>query len=147
MSCEATFVRRLRERGYRLTAQRQAVLSALHDSPTLLTAEEIHARVARQIPSADLSTVYRTLDLLEELALVSGAHMESGEHRFALVGAHGLHLHLVCRSCGAVSTAELDAARPLFEHLAAAYSFAADGEGLIITGLCAVCQRETAGER
>jgi len=144
MTCEAIFVRRLRERGYRLTAQRQAVLAALHGSPALLTAEEIRTRVLAEAPSADLSTVYRTLDLLEELGLVSRVQMESGEYRFALEGAHGPHLHLICRSCGAVLTAEMAAAQPLFDRLAEEQGFRASGESLTVTGLCAACQRAAA---
>ncbi len=147
MSCETLFARRLKERGYRMTPQRQAILSALHDAAVLLTAEEIRAKVLPVVPSADLSTVYRTLDLLEELGLVSSAHMESGEHRYALVGAHGPHIHLLCRSCGAVSTADLSAASELAAALAREHGFLVDAEGLSVPGLCAACQARAHASR
>jgi len=142
MSCEDQFARSLRQRGYRLTAQRKAILAALHEAHGLVSAEDLHVMVAPRVASADLSTVYRTLDLLQEVALVGCVRLESGEHRYELLGTHGPHLHLVCRRCGQVIGAPAALARGLADALAAECGFSADVESLSIPGLCAACAGE-----
>jgi Fur family ferric uptake transcriptional regulator len=69
MACEEVFLQKLRERGFRLTPQREMVLSAMHEIEGLATADQIYGRVQEQSSAVDISTVYRTLDLLQEFAL------------------------------------------------------------------------------
>jgi Fe2+ or Zn2+ uptake regulation protein len=72
MSCEKLLRDYLRKRGLRLTHQRELVLSVLHELEAPATAEEIFARVHTRSHNVDISTVYRTLELFQELRLVSG---------------------------------------------------------------------------
>src|SRR3712207_5673095 len=96
----------LRDKGYRLTPQRELVLSAVerlgHATP-----DEILAAVREQSSAVNISTVYRTLELLEELELVRHAHLtdRAPTYHSALTPAH---VHLVCRGCGVVLEAHPD---------------------------------------
>ena len=142
VSCEEIFFQKLREQGFRLTPQREMVLHVMHQLDDFSTAEAIYARVQTMSAAVDLSTVYRTLDLLDRLHMVACVETGDGQRVFKLEGAHGPHLHLVCARCGAVAGAELDAARPLAAALRARHGFAAELDHLTIPGLCAACAAE-----
>src|SRR3989337_1856841 len=71
MSGHSAIMDSLREVGYRLTPQRMLIVSLIHDSTGHVTAEELHGRVVEQYPFVDISTVYRTLQLLKKLRLVT----------------------------------------------------------------------------
>ena len=90
----------LRLRGLRMTSQRRLVLDAVqalgHGTP-----EHVAERVQRAAPNLSLSTVYRTLDLLEEMGVVSHTHLGHRAPTYHAVG-HADHIHLVCRHCGSV---------------------------------------------
>src|ERR1700691_3797296 len=87
----------LRASGYRVTPQRQLVLEAVtrlnHASP-----EEIFAEVHQRASGVNVSTIYRTLELLEQIGLVSHTHLGHGAPRYHLA-AEAQHVHLVCRDC------------------------------------------------
>ena len=139
MACEQVFAKQLRERGFRLTPQREIILSVLHDVDGLATAEEIYGRVQRITSSVDISTVYRTLDLLQELELVSIVDLGDDQHRYELLGIHGPHLHLVCQACGKVIGADLEVAQAFGERLQAEFGFAPALDHLSVPGLCSAC--------
>ena len=139
MACEELFLKQLRERGLRLTPQREMVLSVMHQVEGVATAEEIFGRVQEISPAVDISTVYRTLDLLQELNLATCVDPGDGQRRYELLGVHGPHLHLVCQSCGEVMGANLDLAVSLAQQLRECYGFGADLEHLTVPGLCRAC--------
>jgi Fur family ferric uptake transcriptional regulator len=147
MACKEIFVRQLRERGFRLTPQREIILSVLHDVEGWATADEIYARVQRVSTSLDISTVYRTLDLLQELDLVFGMESGDGQRRYELLGVHGPHLHLVCQSCGQVIAADLDVARAFGADLETKYGFEPALDQFSIPGLCAACAASSSGSK
>ncbi|MGC8838452.1 MAG: Fur family transcriptional regulator [Anaerolineae bacterium] len=144
MACEKLFLEQLRKRGFRLTPQREMVLSVLHDVQGHATAEEIYARVQKISSSVDISTVYRTLELLQEFDLVAAFDLEDGQRHYELLGLHGPHCHLVCRACGTTVSVDLEVVQPLGERLLQDYGFQADLEHLTITGLCRECQARLA---
>jgi len=144
MGCEKVFVQQLRERGLRLTPQREMVLSVLHDVDGFATVDEIYGRVQQISTSVDLSTIYRTLDLLQEFDLVACVDPGEGQRRYELLGLHGPHLHLVCGACGAVLGAPSEVARSLGAALKEQYGFEADLEHLSVPGLCADCAQKAA---
>jgi Fur family ferric uptake transcriptional regulator len=139
MACEQIFLQRLRERGFRLTPQREMVLSAMHEMEGLATAEQIYGCVHAHSAAVDISTVYRTLDLLQELQMVACVDPGDGQYRYELLGVHGAHVHLICQSCGAVIGVKLEEVEPLAGRLRAAHGFAADLDHLTIPGLCQAC--------
>jgi Fur family ferric uptake transcriptional regulator len=127
----------LRERGYRLTPQRQLVLEAV-DALDHATPDEILARVRQTASGVNISTVYRTLELLEELGLVSHAHLGHGAPTYHLAGRHH-HLHLVCRDCQAVTETDTAIAAPLIDSLREQHGFDTDLKHFAIFGRCAEC--------
>lgn len=139
MACEEVFLQKLRDRGLRLTPQREMILSVMHDVEGLATAEEIYAQVQGLTSAVDISTVYRTLDLLQELDIVACVDPGDGQHLYELLGVHGPHIHLVCQSCGKVMGIEVAEAQPFAQRLRAEHGFAADLDHLSITGLCREC--------
>lgn len=144
MACEKLFLEQLRRRGFRLTPQREMVLSVLHDIEGHATAEEIYARVQAISSSLDISTVYRTLELLQEFDLVAAFDLEDGQRHYELLGVHGPHCHLVCRICGKSVGVDQEVVRPLGERLLQEYRFQADLDHLTISGLCQDCQARMA---
>jgi Fur family ferric uptake transcriptional regulator len=143
MACEEVFLRELRERGFRLTPQREMVLSVMHEVEGMATADEIYGRVRERSAAVDISTVYRTLDLLQELQMVACVDPGDGQHRYELLGVHGPHIHLVCQVCGAVIGIERDVAQPLADRLLAHHGFAVALERLALPGLCQQCSDQT----
>ncbi|MGF7233600.1 MAG: Fur family transcriptional regulator, partial [Frankia sp.] len=111
----------LRARGYRLTPQRQLVLEAVarlgHATP-----EAVAGEVHRTATAVNISTVYRTLDLLEELGLVTHAHLRHGAPTYHAAGEHQ-HVHLVCGGCEAVIEVEPDVLADLVASLRDAHGF------------------------
>lgn len=127
----------LRARGYRATPQRQLVLEAVqalgHSTP-----EEIAAYVQRGLPSVNLSTVYRALDLLEELGLVTHTHLGHGAPTYHPADASD-HLHLVCRACGAVEQVDNSYVEPMAGSLRRSHGFVVDVAHVAVHGRCAAC--------
>lgn len=135
----------LRAKGYRLTPQRQFVLQAVA-SLDHATPESICEEVRRTARGVNLSTVYRTLELLEELGLVTHTHLGHGAQIYHTADQPA-HVHLVCRRCGRIVEAVDSAADPLVERLRADYGFETDVRHLAVFGTCADCVAEQEGER
>ena len=145
MACEQVFIQELHKRGFRLTPQREMILSVLHEVEGLATAEEICGRVQAISSSVDISTVYRTLDLLQEFDLVSCVDAGDEQRRYELLGLHGPHLHLVCQACGQVIGADLEIAEAFGQRLQAEYGFQAVLDHVSIPGLCQACAAASGG--
>ncbi|MYX35071.1 MULTISPECIES: Fur family transcriptional regulator [unclassified Streptomyces] len=127
----------LRQRGYRLTPQRQLVLEAV-DALEHATPDDILTEVRKTASGINISTVYRTLELLEELGLVSHAHLGHGAPTYHLADRHH-HMHLVCRDCESVIEADVSVAEPLTARLRETYGFETDMKHFAIFGRCADC--------
>jgi Fur family ferric uptake transcriptional regulator len=139
MSCEEQFFKELRKAGFRLTPQREIVLSVMHEIEGFATVEEIYDRVKTRSASLDVSTVYRSLELFQDFHLVASIDSGDGQRRYELVGLHGAHIHLVCRSCGAVIGVDLKHIAPLMDFVEKQYGFEVDLEHLSIPGTCREC--------
>ena len=128
----------VRQRGQRWTEQRQLIVDVLAASDGHATGAELVERVRAQDPAATPSTVYRTLDLLEELGLARHHHGPDGRETYHLeeTSEHG-HLH--CRGCGAELELDARAAAPLLTAIRAATGFEADLTHLTVLGECRTC--------
>ncbi len=127
----------LRQRGYRLTPQRQLVLEAV-DTLEHATPDDILVEVRRTASGVNISTVYRTLELLEELGLVSHAHLGHGAPTYHLADRHH-HIHLVCRDCTNVIEADVEVAADFTAKLRETFGFVTDMKHFAIFGRCADC--------
>ena len=139
MSCEEFFYKRLRERGFRLTPQREIILSVLHRIEGFTTAEEIHREISKISTSIDISTVYRTLELLQDFHLVAAVDPGDGQHRYELLNLHESHIHLVCKRCGKILGVGLERLAPFIKHVEETYGFHVDVDQLTIPGICESC--------
>lgn len=133
----------LRAQGKRLTSQRARVLEAVrglgHGTPDAICAE-----VQRDGgPSVPASTVYRALDALQELGLVSHTHVDHRVPSYHLA-THADHVHVLCRGCGWVGEVEVTAAAPLVAALRERLGFQADMTHAAVHGLCARCSCQDA---
>ncbi|MER5771928.1 Fur family transcriptional regulator [Streptomyces sp. NPDC001985] len=133
----------LRQRGYRLTPQRQLVLEAV-DTLDHATPDDILCEVRRTAAGINISTVYRTLELLEELGLVSHAHLGHGSPTYHLADRHH-HLHLVCRDCTEVTEVDAEMAAEFTGKLRDSFGFDTDLKHFAIYGRCGGCTADRAG--
>ena len=130
----------LREKGYRLTPQRELVLKAV-DELGHATPDEVLAKVREQSSAVNISTVYRTLELLEELEMVRHTHITDRAPTYHSRTTPD-HVHLVCRSCGEVIEAEPEEFTPLSDALKSKHRFTADMGHLTVFGRCGVCDEK-----
>ena len=131
---------KLGEHGYRLTPQRLMILSAIEDSDDHISAEEIYAQIIAKYPYVNISTVYRTLELLKDLGLVTETDFGEGRVRYHPAGK-GHHHHLVCQECGALIDLDESALASIKDVLLQEYEFVADLRHLAIFGRCVNCRK------
>ncbi|GII57534.1 transcriptional repressor [Planotetraspora thailandica] len=140
-----TWHEELRSRGYRITPQRQLVLEAItqlgHATP-----EDICSRVQETARGVNISTVYRTVELLEELGLVSHTHLGHGAPTYHLA-SEADHVHLVCRSCSKVTEVDPELVHGLVDALDDGLGFDTDVRHLTVFGRCSDCRRPPAAGR
>ncbi|GLW96425.1 Fur family transcriptional regulator [Microtetraspora sp. NBRC 16547] len=133
-----TWHEELRARGYRVTPQRQLVLEAVtalgHATP-----EDICSRVQETARGVNISTVYRTLELLEELGMVTHTHLGHGAPTYHLA-SEADHVHLVCRGCDQVTEVRPELVQGLVGALEEELGFATDVRHLTVFGRCRDCR-------
>lgn len=127
----------LREKGYRLTPQRELVLRAV-DELGHATPDEVHAKVRESSSAVNISTVYRTLELLEDLDLVRHTHLTDRAPTYHSKATPD-HIHLVCRSCSAVLEAQPEEFDDVLQQLRDRHGFEADLGHLTVFGTCRAC--------
>ncbi len=134
----ATGLRRtLHERGLRMTPQRQLVLDAVRELGHA-TPEQVCTHVQRSAPAVNITTVYRSLDLLERLGLLRHTHLGHGAPSYS---AHEHeHVHLVCHRCGRVTEAPRRLMADLADRLDGEFGFGLDVAHLALSGLCRGCR-------
>jgi Fur family transcriptional regulator, ferric uptake regulator len=130
---------RLRARGLRWTPQRRLLLSVLSGANGHITAAELIERCRAADPQTIPSTVYRTLDVLEELGLVQHGHGADGREEFHVL-PETKHGHLHCRECGSSWEIEASEAHSLVKTLSRERGFAVDLTHLTVVGICADCR-------
>ena len=125
MTQSGDIISKLSQRGYRLTPQRMMILEAVEGADDHISAEELYTQVCTRYPHINISTVYRTLELLEELGLVTKTDMGDGRVRYHSI-KKGHHHHLVCQKCGQIIDLDESVLSPLKDVLSQDYSFNAD---------------------
>ncbi len=128
---------RLRGSGYRLTPQRELILQAV-ETLGHATPDAVLAEVRTSSAAVNVSTVYRTLEVLEELGLVRHTHLSDRAPTYHSTSGH-THFHLVCRGCRRVVSVDPDVVNPLAARLRAEHGFEPDVGHLTIFGRCLAC--------
>ena len=139
MSHHTHLIEDIRRRGYRMTPQREMILDAIHEEGHI-TADEIYQRVRAKSSAINLATVYRTLEMLKQLSIVTAIDTGGGCVHYELAGEQPHH-HLVCEACGETVELDCDVLLPLEQELCKRYGFQMNLNHLALFGLCPQCQK------
>lgn len=131
---------RLNTTGHRLTGQRQLLLQLLQEHGGHLDAQELYRLAAERNPRLSLSTVYRTMNLLRDLGLVSEVHLGEEHHHYEL-RPQTEHCHLVCSSCGKVVEIGCELVEQLKTTVARQHDFEITEAQVDLVGVCGDCRR------
>jgi Fur family peroxide stress response transcriptional regulator len=134
---DAALIEALRKKGYKATPQRIAICRfVLHrrDHPT---AQRVYGEVKKVHPTVSLATVYKTLQVLEELDLIQELNLPKSQARFDSYMKP--HVNLVCLRCGNIMDLDDVTAREIVERVATTSKFAPTGQRLDIYGICQKC--------
>lgn len=134
---------KLKEKGYKLTPQRRAILDIIiQNRGKHLNTEEIYDLVKEKCPEIGLATVYRTLQLLDELSILLKLNLDDGCIRYELNTNEDdhQHHHLICENCNDVIEVELDLLEHLEEKIEKKNNFKIKDHTVKFFGLCSKCQ-------
>ena len=129
---------RLRARGLRWTPQRRTLVEVLSAADGHVTGSEIVERCRALDPATTPSTVYRTLDVLEDLGLVRHGHGPDGREEFHML-PDAEHGHLYCQVCRGTWNLNAREAAGIMRSLARRRAFVVDLSHVTIVGRCADC--------
>lgn len=129
----------LRQKGYRLTPQRHAVLKAIANSHDHLTPAEIYDRVRQECPDIGQATIYRVINLLTELKLICRINLSGDSQSYLMRRPAGHHHHLVCSQCGQAIDFTDCGLSQLERRLSSETGFDIEGHILEIYGRCPDC--------
>ena len=97
---ETVLQKRLRERGYKLTSQRLAIISLLSKDMTHPGAADILKKIRKSLPQVSMSTVYYTLDILKKEGLIQELEFYDQDNRYDINISN--HINLICKKCGRI---------------------------------------------
>jgi Fur family transcriptional regulator, ferric uptake regulator len=136
-----TLTTQLNQHGYKLTRQRRAVVEVMTLANTRLTAAEVFAKAQRECPDLGLTTVYRTLEILEQLGAIRRVHLEDGCEAFAPTAIEHGH-YLICANCQTTIEFEGCDLTAMLDRIADQTGFAIDQHWLELVGRCPKCQKK-----
>ncbi len=127
-------------KGMRMTRQRRVIADVMMHTEGHVNIDQLYERVKKQDPNIGYATVYRTLKLLTEAGLASGAHFGDGAMRFeAAVNRHH-HDHLICTECGKIIEFENEEIERLQQAVADRHNFVMSDHKMEIYGTCSDCR-------
>lgn len=139
------FKEKLKEKGCKLTMQRRSVLDVMmeHEGEHLST-EEIYDKVKSKFPEIGLATVYRTVQLFEEMGIVDRLNLDDGCSRFELAKEGSLHHHhhLICETCNKVFEVEQDLLEDIEKEIEKKYGFKIHDHNVMFYGTCEDCENK-----
>ena len=141
----ADFKERLKEKGCKLTMQRRSVLDVLLEhSNEHLSTEEIYDKVKGKFPEIGLATVYRTVQLFEEMGIVDRLNFDDGCSRFELASEDTVHHHhhLICEECNKVFEVENDLLDDIEIEIESKYNFKIHDHNVMFYGICKDCEEK-----
>jgi len=139
----------LRKQRLRLTAPRRIIIDVLVRTKEHVSAEEVYMEVYKAYPNVGLTTVYRTLDLLERMGIVAKLHFGDGRSRYELIESHrksAHHHHLICSNCKRVIDyddfidEELELLKKVERGLSRKHGFHIMGHAIQFYGKCSRCK-------
>src|SRR5512143_3765684 len=136
-----TLSAQLSGQGYKLTKQRKAVVEVVTQAHTRLSAADVFAQAQRMCPDLGLTTVYRTLEILEQLGTIRRVHLEDGCEAFAPTSIEHGH-YLICASCQTTIEFEGCDLTAMLDRIAHQTGFTIDQHWLELVGRCPKCQKK-----
>lgn len=131
----------LKKEGYRHTPARKAMLAILENETAPISAEELYLKVKNELPSVNLSTIYRSLDLFTCSGILNKVVYNDGKARYKIYNPHHQH-HLICVGCNKTIYIDSCPFHMLEQRLEDETSFSITGHSLEITGYCPACQEQ-----
>ncbi len=131
----------LRAHRKRITPQRRLLVQVIRQGEGHLDADEVYRLAREKDPTISLSTVYRNLNMLKELGLVSEVHLDQEHHHYELKDAKE-HYHLICSSCDKVIEFDSPLVRELGNQVGEERDFLIERAHIDLVGLCAKCRAE-----
>jgi Fur family ferric uptake transcriptional regulator len=132
---------RVRQHGIRITRQRAIILQVLCELEGHASAEEVFNQVSLHRRDVDLSTVYRTLERLHELNILSQTDLGHGYTEYEIVGRQPHH-HLVCQHCGQIIELDDDYLTPMAESIRKDLNFVLASSHFALFGICQACREQ-----
>ncbi len=137
---------RLKESGLKITPQRRAIINILLDNGNRhLSSEEIYDLVRENCPEIGLATVYRTMQLLDDIGVISKLNLDDGCIRYELdlnkSDSHNHH-HLICKKCGDIIEVEDDLMDNVEKEIQTTYKFKILDHDIKFYGLCENCDED-----
>ena len=133
------YARLMHERGFRVTPQRQLILDAICESGGHAAPDDVYARVRQRSPAVNRATIYRNLDFLCDMHLVTSTDLGQGSKVYE-IACEMPHHHLVCRECGEVTQIDHALAKAFFANIERAYEFTVETDHLALFGVCGKCR-------
>ena len=140
---------RLENSGFRITKAREVILGILESTPEHLSAEDIFMLIRREYPGIGLTTVYRTLDILENAGIVDKFDFSLDRAKYELSEEYSgkkHHHHLICKRCGKIIDytefldSEMDYIRKTESELSRKYGFSIEKHMIHFYGICPECK-------
>ncbi len=144
MSCGARLAEQLRERGYRVTAQRTIILETIAHMEDHISAQQVYEGARERLPGLNLATVYRTVESLQGAGMINMLSTGGEPMRFSLRDPEHPHSHLVCRECGSIFEVGAEEIEAFSRRVEETTSFRIDSVHLTLEGLCQICKQKPA---
>lgn len=135
------FIKKLKDKGCKITPQRRAVIQSLLSFSKFPTALEVFNDIKTTNPDVGLDTVYRNLNLLVDIGMVNQINLPGKDVKVFELAIDGHHHHLVCLGCGQANCLDycpID--KKGLEKAAAGSEFQITGHSLEIYGYCPKCK-------
>ncbi|MBP1924987.1 Fur family ferric uptake transcriptional regulator [Sedimentibacter acidaminivorans] len=147
MGCVEFLKEKLGERNFKLTNQRKVVFEILTEKKEEhLSPEEIYEHIKDIYPEIGLATIYRTLQLFEEIGLVYKLNFDDGCYRYEILSPNNKevhqHHHLICKKCGKIIEVKEDLMNSLEEIIEKQYNFEIKNHIVKFTGICSQCRNK-----
>lgn len=134
---------RLRDAGYKLTHARLTVLTVLEEKEGHLTSTEVLDAVAQRDASIGRASVFRTLDLLTQLAIIRPTYVDSSMSPHYVLLPDGHHHHILCVNCNTIIEFEDCGLSSLSRRLEDEFHVQLTGHLLEFYGLCEACSQKS----
>lgn len=139
MSCASEYVPQLRERGFRMTSQRMAILHVLHHTGVHLSPVEVYQHAQAELPGLTEPTVYRTLEFLADNGLVRPSYSSNGHLTYEISGSE--HHHMICRECKAEIEVDHNLLESMYRLLEETSGYRSIDSHVTFFGICPNCQK------